>query len=450
MVLCYNGRMLYENHYELYDSLQVTNTGKGTNVLSLVNPVEVPSLVPGKLYSVHVDSASFETDFSLSEGEFTLSFITKPNVGVVAQFGPYSVSYTGYSYRHQNLVGDTLELPAESGRAHFVLIRLSDGELSLMVDGQAAVLTEADTMDNPSSLVVNLLSTGGLLERVSATKGAPSLEELNGMLTAHRAFVDPMDNVVFMHDDNRDFVSPRLLAGILELPPGSEREIMLDDNESNYFKVTYDLVGDAVVSINDTPAESGFTTSEDAGSMFIYTETGCTIMNLVVTEYYSNEIMSVSAGDVSVNGSTGFRQPMHQHSDLAGTTGTTTIDLIDTVPEISGWFKAQDGAVLPGISMNAGVLTGTGLFVNGKPYSGETLYDWYFLTASGSFTGSVVIEAPVQALHTSDVSTGVEEKNNLYESFFRNPAISVTPEVTQISEEPAMIIASEWSIVASG
>ena len=87
-----------------------------------------------------------------------------------------------------------------------------------------------------------------------------------------------------------------------------------------------------------------------------------------------------SGAEFDVAGTTGNPIPTHLHDDNALTTGTVTVTPFGTAAAVSGWFKAQDGAVIPGVTMSNRVLTGTGLYVNGKPYSGGEVRDWYFLT----------------------------------------------------------------------
>lgn len=153
---------------------------------------------------------------------------------------------------------------------------------------------------------------------------------------------------------------------------------------------------------------------------------------------------------VTTSLSSGTPAPTHTHDNNSAAYGDTEVSLDDPAKVIGGWFIAEDGTPLPGVTMSNGVLTGSNLYVNGKSYSGQQLEGWYFLVKTGDFSDQFTIDVPVHAIVASPVAMTASEIDDMYETFFGNPVLEAGEEGIDIDEDDVYLVSTEWSIVASG
>jgi hypothetical protein len=76
--------------------------------------------------------------------------------------------------------------------------------------------------------------------------------------------------------------------------------------------------------------------------------------------------------------------------------------------------------------------------------------DWYFLSRNTTLTGEFTTTVPVHSYTFSPTSMTATQIDDLYESSFGNPTLTAAVEPISLTEEPTMIITTEWSIHNSG
>lgn len=439
-----------ENVYRLTTATSVANSGTGVNALSKPAGVKVASIAPGKKHSVFIPSAAtFTTDFSLDPAGFTIMFYAKPEPGVALAVEGNTVVYTGHSYTMVNEIGQRVEIPVRTRSANLVIWSYSDMEMSLFIDGRSAAIT-ADTTSNSDPIEVSLLQSGGILDNVVAIHGQFTTGRADREIEKYLSSPEAAPDVVFMNDDSREFVTSRVVSESETLSPGESRRIELRGNESLGFKLEYLTTGDVMVSVNDVEWESGMSLDQTPDFVMLSSADGGMIEDIIITEYYSEALGTTSAASFETDISSGTPAPTHRHDDGSANWGDTFVTIDETANTVSGWFYATDGSPLPGATMTDGVLTGTGLYVNGEPYSGGTVRDWYFLTKVAPVTGAFTVDVPVHAMHITTESLSADRIDDLYESFLGNPTFTVPAENQSFTEQAAFVISTEWSIVASG
>lgn len=442
---------MYNNLYRLSTATAINNSGLGTNKLTKPAGVEVASIVPGKKYSVYIPSAAtFQTDFNTDGTNYTVGLYAKPDIGEVLEVDGNVISYTGHSYVITNDDGEVAELGVQSNRAQMIVFTHSDYEAGIHIDSQSVSIS-ASTTDRLSGVTVSVLAAGGLVDNIFAVNGVLTGQDIDRMTEEYSNFHDPAFDTVLLNDDNREFVERRTLIGPegLDIAPMSEYHIGLDANEPLAFKVEYLLTGDGSVMVNGVEARSGFSSTEPPEDIDVIANSGVHISNLVVTEYYSDGIVPGPIAEISATGATGNAVPTHLHDDSSAAYGVH-IQLIDSAEMISGWFKVQNGDPLPGVTMSGGVLTGSGLYVNGKPYSGSVLHDWYFLTRVATQEEDFTIDAPVHSITVSDEVATPAQIDDMYEMAFGNATITAPALAVAMAELPALMLSTEWDIVSSG
>lgn len=436
------------NFYQLSTATTIQNSGIGNNTLSKPAGEEVASIVPGKKYSVYIPSAAtFTTSFNTDEGNFSILFYTKPDNGQLLTVAGNTVAYTDGIFSMTNDVGDSLVIPENSRRAHLVHFTYNNGEVSFFVDGQGGSIPGA-TIETTGPAAVTLLSGGGILDNVAATIG--EFSGLEALQNEYGTFVPVAMPVSLLFDGAREAVEERLITDNLSVSAGSSQLIGIPSVECMAFKIRYDLAGRGNVLINGVSAASGTQFSEPPVSIEVIAQTNCTLSNVVITEYYSDD-MFITFGAAETVGVSGTPAPTHRHDNNSANLGDTLVTPSITLGTVGGWFYAEDGNPLPGVSMSNGVLTGTELYVNGKPYTGgATVRDWYFLVRTASVSSPFTIDVPVHALIGSSTTYDADMIDDLYESFFGNPVLTPADETVTLVEEPALVISTEWSIVSSG
>ena len=423
----------------------VVNAGTGTNTLTKPAGVEVASIAPGSKYSRRINGpATFTTDFYSDERTFTVWFCAKPNVGVLAEMMGHEFVYTGYSFVLSNNAGSRVEIPEESPSSHVFVLSYADTEMSLIVDGQRATV-DGNTLSGIDQIDVSLLNDGGILHIVGAVNTQYNAADL---LSAY-SIAPPIPSTVSQLSDNeRADVNRTVIIDSMYVTYTYTR--LLESVECLGFKVNFKQVGEGTVFINGDPVESGDFISGSPQSLMLMPEGEFTVSDLVITEYYSEYVGETSGADVLVNGATGSGLQAFRQDDDGGARGEITVTIDEEVNAVGGWFRAVDGSPLPGVAMTNGVLTGSDLYVNGKPYSGQTLQGWYFLARNATLIEPFNITVPVHSLFFSEDVMSVNDVDDLYESFFGNPRASAGEEVIHMIEQPALIVSTEWNIVASG
>jgi len=347
------------NFYRMSTATTIENSGTGSNVLTKPAGVEVASIVPDKKYSVWIPSAAtFTTDFNTDEAGFSVSLYTKPEPGSVIFVGAHSVEYTGHSLYIENEVGDRVEIPERSRRAHHILFTYNSMEVGLFVDGQGDSIP-SDTRDEFGHLVVGLLSAGGILEHVQASPEIPSTRELTEtveeFLTAHGDSSD----VAFMFDDRRDFVESRTLIDSITLEALGTHDVALEAVPCMAFKIEYEMIGDGSLFVNDLEVKSGYSTTQIPNSLMLIAGTsGATFTNVTITYYYTTDIQGSAGASLDSAYGSGTPAATHLHDDNAGNI-FTSVFLDAEVAAVSGWFKAENGSILPGVSVYNGKLINT-------------------------------------------------------------------------------------------
>ena len=452
MVLWYNESMLFsaENFYRLTTATSIANSGTGVNPLTKPAGVKVASIAPNKKHSVFIPSAAtFTTDFSLDSKGFTIMFYAKPEPGVVLEVEGNTVVFTGHSYQMSNDTGEGVEIAVRSNSARLIAWSYSDMEMSLFVDGASSTITARNT-SNSGQVNVSLLQSGGILDNVVAVHGQLTTEELAREARLYSETPDLAPDVIVMNDNIREFVVSREVSAVESLNPGEVKEIKLRGNDPNGFKIEYLSFGDVNVVVNGVDWESGMGLEETPDSMVIFSGAGGRLEDIVITEYYSDALGTTSSATFETDMSSGSPSPTYRHDDAAANIGDTVVTVDETANTVSGWFYATDGSPLPGVTMTDGILTGTNLFVNGEPYSGGQVLDWYFLTRVAPVSGTFTVDVPTHAMHVTPNTLSNNEIDDLYESFFGNPTFTAAQEEQLFTELPAFIISTEWNIVASG
>lgn len=115
---------------------------------------------------------------------------------------------------------------------------------------------------------------------------------------------------------------------------------------------------------------------------------------------------------------------------------------------LSFWMDPFEGEVMPGVTMESGVLSGA-TFVNGEEYDGRILEDRFMLTVYNP-PGEFTINADITNLMTSESLLTQPEVRDLYESFFILPVIKTLPDTSPVSEGGVFTIDATWNIVTSG
>lgn len=426
----------------------VANSGLGTQALTKPAGTETASITPGKKYSVYIPSAAtFTTSFNADAGRYTIMFYAKPNPGEVLSVAGNVLTYENNTFKMTNDVGDSLSIPFDSHRAHLIVFSYSDMEAGLNIDGHEANIPAA-TVDTNAPLTVTLLADGGLLGDVYAAPRLINAVDLRKVIEDYNVEVPLPAETTMLSDIERDHAFVTELPDVI-VSEGTSRTIMLEAADSSAFKVEYIVDGVADVYLDEDLAYSGISRPGSPEDLTVVAYSDTTVRNIRVTTYDSDAVADGEA-TITTDLATGSTAQTYLHDDNAGTTGETSVTINTTVNTISGWFKAQNGAPMPGVTMNNGVLTGTGLYVNGKAYSGGTVRDWYFLTKVAATTGTFTITVPVHALTLSASALNAAQIDDLYESFFGNPVYTTTAEQMSLGEQAALIISSEWSIVASG
>lgn len=438
------------NFYSLNTATTIVNSGTGSNSLTKPAGEEVASIVPGKKYSVYIPSAAtFTTNFNSDLDGYTIFMCAKPNAGEVLSFAGNSLVYTGESFTMANEVGDALEIPVRDERAHIIFVTVSDMEIGVFVDGLWASI-DANTVDGIGQIPVSVLAAGGIVDHIGAKKGVLSTVKIIEATKSYLSELPPPPDTMKMLDRERDFVSHINFADRINLVAGESREMVLPNGIPMAFRIEYSVIGDVGVVVNGITAESGMVFEGEPDTMAVMSMTGGRLEDVVVTEYHSSNMGAMAFANIYTDASSGIDAPTHVQSDSACNSGETTVEVIDSANTVAGWFYAVDGSPLPGASMSGGVLTGTGLHVNGKPYSGQPLRGWYFLAKTGTVTGAFVIDVPVHSLTITDQSLTASQIDDLYESFFGNPTAFAGEEGLSISEGQVFLISTEWNIVTSG
>lgn len=442
---------MFNNLYRLSTATTIQNSGLGTKTLTKPAGVESASIIPGKKYSVYLPSAAtFETDFNTDGTNYTVGLYAKPNVGEVLEVDGNVVSYTGHSYVITNSDGVSAELPVESNRARLIVLTHSDYEAAIHIDSQSVSIS-ASTTDTLTEVTATVLAAGGLGDHIFASNMALTGREIARMTENYLSFHTPSFDTVLLNDENREHVDRRELIGPegMALPAMKTHHIGLDVNEAMAFKVEYKLTGDGAVLVNGLNAPSGHSSTEIPDTIDIVSQGGVFVSDLVITEYYSDGLTPGPIAEISAAGASGSVSPTHLHDDNSGAHGVN-VELVEPAAVVSGWFKAQNGTVLPGVSMNNGVLTGSGLYVNGKPYSGGVVHDWYFLTKVAPVSGDFTIGVPAHSITASETALAPAEIDDLYEMAFGNATITVPADTISMAELPSLMLSTEWDIVSSG
>lgn len=445
VVLWYNGKMTYTNLYRPSSSLVVPNAGLGNNPLEMPLSKEVASIEPSIKYARYIDApAGFEADFYADEPTFSLWFVAKPNPGVLAQFLSHSLVYTGHSYVISNDADSYAEIPEHSRSVHrFVIVRSEQG-ITFSVDNDT-VLVESDTVSEFEPPYFSVLHAGGVLGAV----GADNTDVSNQFEPFE--FPLPQEEINVISDSTRGEVEERLLAETVYTAEYGLTRLDVPMSECLGFKVNYAVTGEGDVLVNgDIYTPGSYIAGSPQKIEAVSGDRPLVLHNVVLTEYHSEQIGETSGATILVDGATGRPSPAALQDDFALTGGDTIVTLDEDVESVSGWFKADNGAVLPGVEMNGGVLTGTDLYVNGSPYGGQSIVGWYFLTSNSPMSGAVNITAPVHSLAFSDTALTPEQIDDMYESFFGNPSVSAPAQRVRLTERPSVMVSTEWDIVASG
>lgn len=450
-VLWYTGYM-FNNLYRMSTATTINNSGLGDNALTKPAGVETASIMPGKKYSVYIPSvATFTTDFNTDGTNYSIGLYTKPEIGEVLSVDGNTITFTGHSYRLSNASGEFEEIGVSSHRAQLVVFTHSEFEAGMYIDW-SFVAIPASTTDNLAPVEVSILAGGGVVDHVFASRNVIRGQELSKMLDTYLVYHDSHPDTATITDDSREFVIRRVLIDStgITLPPGGSQNIPLYANDPFAFKVEYEMKGGGLVMVNGMPAESGYSSTELPEDIDIYANSQTTIQNLSVTEYYSTGVIAGAIADFDVVGATGTPMPVHLHDDNSLTRGTVTVTPVVPAAAISGWFKVADGDVIPGVTMAGGVLTGSDLYVNGKPYTGSALRDWYFLTKVSPVSEAFDITVPVHSLTVSELAPTAAEIDDLYELAFGNATVTAPADTISISELPTLMLATEWNILTSG
>lgn len=432
------------NIYKLSTATTIANGGLGGDQLTKPAGVETASIVPGKKYSNYIPSAAtFVTSFNFDEPSKTFLMYCKPNVGNVLSVADIVVEYTGNSFRVANEVGDVAEI-ATSPAAHILSLTISQQHIGLAVDGTDQTIP-VGTTDVSGPVTVTLLESGGILDMVMAS--ATPIPRLSKMLDEFTNVNYFIENNSFMFDEYRDFAVEIPVEGsfVSEGP----LSITLPPANAEMYKVNFLQSGTGGVSVNEEPYSAGEVISGTLDGMTIMGDPWMQIDSLVVTKYLSDEIGATGTGSVIANGVTGITAPPHAQHDWS-LADPVTVTLEEPVQVVGGWFKDQDGSPLPGVAMDDGILTGTGLYVNGKPYSGGAIHGMYFLILKGEQSGSFDTGVPTYSIYVSEEDMTDTQIDDAYESFFGNPTAEAPGDTVSIIEHPAMIISTEWDILGSG
>lgn len=437
------------NLYLMTNTTSVANSGLGSSVMTKPAGTEVASIMPGVKYSNYIPSAAtFTTDFNADSGQFTIVLYAKPEEGLVVSIAGNEVFYSDNTFTFVNEVGERLSVPFTSHRAHLIILTYSDYELGLYVDGHGDTAS-AKTSNTSGPMEVSLLESGGVIGRVEAFSKLLSNNDIRELADRYLSHPEPPPEAQMMFDTERDLVSVHNLPDISVGSSGYYEE-RLHGVDCNSFKFEFSADDDADVFINGYLAHSGITLDENPYGIIVSAPPGTTLSDISITSYVSGEMGGGMITSVTTSLSSGTPAPTHTHDNNSAAYGDTEVSLDDPAKVIGGWFIAEDGMPLPGVTMSNGVLTGSNLYVNGKSYSGQQLEGWYFLVKTGDFSDPFTIDVPVHAIVASPVAMTASEIDDMYETFFGNPVLEAGEEGIDIDEDDVYLVSTEWSIVASG
>lgn len=441
--------MDFKNYYMPGTQTSVPNSGTGNGVLTKPAGTETATIMHNRKYCVYVPSEMvFDFDFQEGVDEYTIGFYTKPNVGQVASFAGNIVTYDGKSYTLSNDSGG-VSVPVSSHRASLLIFTVSDFEIAIHVNGERRVI-DNNTAGQDTSSKITLLSAGGIVGDIFAHPAVLSSSDISNMVLTYLTPSENSIEIMLMTDDNREMVQRSILNHPAELAPRTVYDFEIPSSDALSSKIEYRVLGNASVLVNGNDVSSGYWEAGPIDTVSVATETGCTIYEVILTEYFSSDVVSAPNADFSIGAPTGNFTPTHTQDDQSLTRGVLTVIPKITSGNVSGWFQVRNGTVLPDVTMNDGVLTGSNLYVNGKPYSGGTLYGWYFLSASMTLPTQFLIDVPVHMLSIFEGSLTASDQDDIYEGSFMNPILNLPPDNITLTEQPALVISTEWSIVSSG
>lgn len=410
--------------------------------------VKTASIVPDKTHSVYIPTqATFQTGFSADEPIKSFWLYTKPNPGVVMNVHGHDIVYTGHSYTINNDVGDIEEISADPA-AGFIVVVVGDAETTLFVNDEFVTI-DGNTFSSSGPLTVTLLSAGGILDYVCAAPYALSNPEIGETVERFLNHINLVDECLYLYDEDRNAVDGQSIPNVVFDGPGVT-EFSVAGSEVVGMKLNYEATGDISVFVDGEPYAVGGLIDGESAIVTVASESGGAMRDIVLVKYNSEEVGVTGSASVLIDGVTGIGHPMHRQSDLAAY-GEITIVLDEPVPAISGWFKNEPGSPLPGVEMDSNKnLTGTGIYVNGEPYSGGVVEGWYFLTKVSSFSGGFSTTIPAAGLIAHEVAPSAEEVSNLYQSFVGNIKFEIPKESVSAGERESTIVSTEWDIVGSG
>lgn len=424
----------------------VVNAGTGTNTLTKPAGVEVASIAPGSKYSRRINGpATFTTDFYSDERTFTVWFCAKPNVGVLAEMMGHEFVYTGYSFVLANNAGARVEIPEESPSSHVFVLSYADTEMSLIVDGQRATV-DGNTLSGIDQIDVSLLNDGGILHIVGAVNTQYDAADL---LSAY-SIAPPIPSTVSQLSDNeRADVNRTVIIDSMYVTYTYTR--LLESVECLGFKVNFKQVGEGTVFVNGDPVESGDFISGSPQSLMLMPEGEFTVSDLVITEYYSEYVGETSGADVLVNGATGSGLPAFRQDDDGGARGEITVTIDEEVNSISGWFKATDGMISPGVSMLNNKLidadfAGTLWEQDTTPPAG-TIYRW--TGTPHASTSEKVVDGEVVGRNYFSYRYLADRSNWTLSTYSRTPVIQLEPntEYTFYAKTVRAFSDDEWGVL---
>jgi hypothetical protein len=213
------------------------------------------------------------------------------------------------------------------------------------------------------------------------------------------------------------------------------------------------------VYLDDTITHGGVMSTGTEGSSesvsFINLNKDAAIDDVISLTSEGPSTIASETGDLVLSGPPVIHDlPPHLQAEASlfqGTVSYTPDE--DTVSQATGgWFWADnEGIVLPGVTMEDNVLSGTNLFVNGQPYTpGQKVHGWYYLVTINPISTAFETSVPCHSLTFSTSPLTAVDILSLYSQFFGNPKVSLTQLPLSVTDSEVRTVQSEWSINTSG